>query len=287
MRASTRLHDFEPGLLRRRGFAKVGLAAALAPVLVGCASGRPGADWPTADAATRQAIAPTGALRIAVYPGSPTSLVRTPQGQVAGVAHDLGRQIAAALGLPAQIVERQRVQQVVDTLRAGEADFTFSNASPARAELVDFTAPLISVELGYLVPPQSRIRAPGDVDVAGVRVGVSEGSSSLAALSRTFRAARLVTVASLGAAREQLRNGQLDAFATNKAILNELRDGLPGFEILPGRWGLEHMAIAIPQGRPAALAWMEAAGSRLRDDGRLDAIAQRAGLRGIAARNAG
>lgn len=45
----------------------------------------------------------------------------------------------------------------------------------------------------------------------------------------------------------------MDAFATNKAILFAMQDTLPGARILDGRWGLEHMAIAIPKGRKLEL----------------------------------
>ncbi len=266
---------------RRRWWLRAAGTAALALGLAACAL-QPAARLPEADAFTRAAIAPTGTLRVAVYAGSPTSLIKTGQGEPAGVAHDLGRLLAHSLGLPVQIVEFQRVQQVVEALRSGAADVTFSNASPARAQIVDFTAPLLSVELGYLVPAGSRLGAIAAVDAPGVRVGVSEGSSSQAALTRQFRAARVVPVASLSVAREMLRTGQLDAFATNKAVLHEMRDALPGAQILPGNWGLEHMAIALPKGRPAAQAWLQAAGEQLRRDGRLAAIAERAGLRGLA-----
>ena len=42
-------------------------------------------------------------------------------------------------------------------------------------------------------------------------------------------------------------NKQLDAFATNKPILFEMSDGIPGSRILDGRWGVEHVAVANPQ----------------------------------------
>ncbi len=55
--------------------------------------------------------------------------------------------------MPARIVEFERVEQVIDALRSGEADMTITNASAARAALVDFTEPLVALELGYLVMP--------------------------------------------------------------------------------------------------------------------------------------
>ena len=98
----------------------------------------------------RQALAPTGTLRIAAYAGSPTSLVRQPGSDEArGMSVDIGREMAKRLGTPADIVEFERVEQVIDSLRNGEADMTITNASAARAALVDFTEPLVALELGY------------------------------------------------------------------------------------------------------------------------------------------
>jgi hypothetical protein len=42
---------------------------------------------------------------------------------------------------------------------------------------------------------------------------------------------------------------ELDAFATNKPILYELADDLTGSRVLPDRWAVENIAIAIPNGR--------------------------------------
>ena len=45
----------------------------------------------------QMALAPTGKLRVGVYPGSPTSLVRGPSGEARGVTVDLGRALAERL----------------------------------------------------------------------------------------------------------------------------------------------------------------------------------------------
>ena len=63
---------------------------------------------------------------------------------------------------------------VLDALKAGQVDLTFTNATESRARDMDFTAALVRLELGYLVPSTSTMKATGDVDHAGVRVGVSE-----------------------------------------------------------------------------------------------------------------
>ena len=182
--------------------------------------------------------------------------------------------------MPVQVVQYRRVAEVLEAMKAGEVDFTFTNATAARARDVDFTLPLLSVELGYLVPATSPLKDASDIDRAGLRVGVTEGSTSQGTLGRQFRQARVVPVPSLGAAAQQLGQGGLDAYATNKGILFELSDQVPGSRILPGRWGLEHMAVAIPRGRSAGMAYVSRFALSVRRDGTLRDITARAGLRG-------
>ena len=222
------------------------------------------------DAVTRTALAPTGTLRVGVYPGSPTSLVRNPKtGDAAGVALKLSEALGQRLGTPVQVVGFNRLALVLNALKAGTLDFTFTNATEARARDMDFTAPLIQLELGYLVPPASRISQVAEVDRAGVRVGVSQGSSSQTALARDFKSASLHPAASLQQAQAILRQGQIDAFATNKGILFEMASELPDYRVLDGRWGLENLAIVVPQGRSAAAPYMRQFAQEVRASGLL------------------
>ena len=77
-----------------------------------------------------------------------------------------------------------------------------------------------------------------------------------------------------------LRRGDLDVYATNKAILFEMSDSMPGARILDGNWGLEHMAIAIPKGREQALPLVESFVREMQTNGLLGRIQREAGLRG-------
>ena len=236
---------------------------------------------PSGYAEVRQALAPTGKLRVGVYAGSPTSMIVDPKsGEKFGIALDLGRELAREIGVPVDVVEFRRIAEVIEALQMGAVDFTFTNASAARAKLVDFTPPMLQLELGYLVPASSAMRGVADVDRAGIRVGVSEGSSSQATLTREYKQARIVAAASLTAAREMLQRGLLDVFATNKAVLHELNGELPEFRILEGRWGVENMAIAMPKGRERGMPTLRAFAERAKQSGLLQLLVEKAGLRG-------
>ena len=264
----------------KRSFLRLLLGAAFA-VLAGCASGP---QTPTA-ADARAALAPTGKLRVAVYPGSPTSLVeRAPLSQMRGVSVDLGRALADRLGVPMQVEVFPRQQEAFAALQRGEADFMVTNATAERMRVADFAPPLVALELGVLVPPGSQVDAVERMDLQGITVGVSQGSSSERALRERLKVAKLQTFPSLEAAAEALRTKAIDAFATNKGILYELSAKIPMSTVLPGRWGSEHLAPALPQGRPAAgLAYLKAFTQEVRGNGELARAIERAGLRGTAA----
>jgi polar amino acid transport system substrate-binding protein len=264
-----------PQRLRR---ALLALALGAAAALTGCAT-----TSSPPDAAARQALAPTGTLRVAVYLGSPTSLVIDPKtGEKAGVSVDLGRELAARLGVPMQLVEHKLVAEVINALRGGAADFTVTNASAERAKIVDFTDPIVDLELGYLVLPGSPIGAIAEVDRTGMRIGVSQGSSSQGALTKAYQNAKVVGATSLAAAAGMLQRRELDAFATNKAVLFQMTDTLPGARVLEGRWGTEHLAIAVPRGRGAGAEYLRRFAVEMKSGGQLRAAAARAGLRGTA-----
>ncbi len=260
-------------LMRRSGL--LGLLAVVT-LLAACAVTPPPEPTPQA----RAALAPTGKLRVGVYAGSPTSLVTDKHGKKAGVAYELGLELARWLRVPVELVEYRRIAEVIEAMKIGEVDFTFTNATDARARDVNFTLPLVNLELGYLVPSGSRLQNTSEIDRPGVKVGVSEGSTSQGVLTRAYKQAEVVPVASLKAASGLLAQRKLDAFATNKGILYELSDGLPGARVLDGRWGLENLAIAIPKGREAGLSYVSRFALTVRRDGTLQSAIERAGLRG-------
>ena len=255
---------------------RVLLLAAIA-VLAACATA------PTAAPTVRQALAPTGTLRIGVYPGSPTSMVRSAgNDEMRGLSVELGRELARRLDVPSEVIVFQRVAEVVEALKGGRADFTITNATPARAQDVDFTPPLVALELGYLALPGSPVQSLADVDRPGMRIGVTQGSTSQGVLTRELKQARVVPAPSLQAAGDMLQRREVDAFATNKAILHELADGVSGARVLEGRWGLEHLAIAVPKGREAAAGYLRDFAGAVRKQGLVSSAAARAGLRGTA-----
>jgi polar amino acid transport system substrate-binding protein len=234
------------------------------------------------DRAARDAVAPTGRLRVGVYPGSPTSMIRDQaSGEQKGLSVDLGREFARRLEIPAELVEFRQIADVLEALKQGLVDFTVTNSTPARAKDVDFSSPILGVELGYLVPSRSTISALVEIDRPGIRVGVTAGGSSHTTLSRELMHATVVPAPAVAAGITMLAEGKIEAYATNKAILYEMSDQLPGSRVLDGKWGIETFAIGIPKGRGSALPSVRSFADAVKSEGLVKRAAERAGLRGI------
>ncbi|MGY8661105.1 ABC transporter substrate-binding protein [Bradyrhizobium sp. UFLA05-109] len=227
-----------------------------------------------------QILAPSGTLHVGIYPGSPTSMVTDTNGKPHGVSYDLGGELAKRLGVPVDYVRFERVADIVTAIHDGKVDFTVTNATPVRANDVSFTNPVLAIELGFLVPTNSSIGKVEDIDRPGVKIGVTKGSTSERTLPQKFRSATIVPAESVKVAVAMFGRGEIDLYATNKPTLFEISDQMPGSRILDGNWGLEHMAIAIPKGREAALPFLNHFVEQEQSGGELEAIQQRAGLRG-------
>jgi polar amino acid transport system substrate-binding protein len=236
---------------------------------------------PSHAAGENELLAPTGHLRIGVYAGSPTSMVTDPNTkQIHGVTYDLGREFAARLNVPVEYLQFQRIADVIDAIKEGKVDFTVTNATPVRAKDVGFSQVLLAIELGYLVPANSSITRTDQIDGPGIRIGVTKGGTSERVLSAKFKSAKFLPAESVPAAISALRNGELDVYATNKAILFQMLESLPGARILEGNWGQEHMAIAVPKGREAAQEVLDSFVRDVQSSGLLEKIETGAGLEG-------
>lgn len=255
----------------------LGAVFAVVVALSGCATTFPA----TVQGAARASLAPTGTLRVAVYPGSPTSLVEVvPTERMRGVSVDIGRLLAARLGVPAEIVVFPRLAEALGALQRGDADFTITNATAERARAVNFAPTLVDLELGVLVTSTSRVLTVEQLDQAGVTVGVSQGSSSERVLGERLKASAVRSFPTLDAVRSALRAKEIDAYATNKGILFELVERVPGARVLDGRWGTEHLAPAVPKGREAGMPYLREFTESVRRGGELERASTRAGLRG-------
>jgi polar amino acid transport system substrate-binding protein len=229
-------------------------------------------------------LAPLGRLRVGVFAGSPLSMVvDRGSGESRGLCYDLGAEFAKRLGVPVEYLTFQNIADVIGTMKAGGVDFTVSDATPVRGADVDFTQTLLSLELGYLVPGRSPLTAAGELDRAGMRIGVTKGSTSERTLPAKFGQARVLPAENVRTAMDMLNDGALEVYATNKPTLFEMSDSMQGARVLAENWGLEHVAIAIPKGREAAMDAVRGFVTDVQSSGLLVQFEKRVGLRGAVA----
>ena len=229
----------------------------------------------------RANLAPTGKLRVGVYYGSPTSLVRDSKtGENHGLSFDLGHELAKRLDVPFEQVNYQRISDVLEGMIKGDVDFTVSNSTPARAASVTFSQTLLTIELGYLVTAISPIASVADIQKPGLRIGVTQNSTSQGTIPKLLPNAVVVPAQNYKRGIEMLERGEIDTYATNKPTLFEMSDQMPGSRILEGRWGEEHLAVAIPKGHEAGLEYIKHFVEDVNASGLVAKSAEQAGLRG-------
>src|SRR5262249_44684604 len=141
----------------------------------------------------KQALAPTGKLRVGLLLGDSTQVIRDPaSGEMKGVGFDLGKELARRIGVPFEPVMYPSIGALLDNGKSGGWDVAFIGFTPERAKEWDFAGQHLEVEFGYLIPNGSSISTMADVDRSGIRVAVQERSGPDAFLSRTLKAAAVV-----------------------------------------------------------------------------------------------
>jgi len=227
-------------------------------------------------------FAPSGELRMGLYSGSPSSLVINPStNERVGLGYELGLEFSKAQRLKYAPIVYPKNADVFNAAKDGSVDLIFTNATPVRAQSLQFSKPVVRIERGYLVSSKGTIRSAVDIDRTGVRVGVSVGSSSETELPKILKLAMIVQTTSIAGAIGMLKNGELDAFSTNKGILFEMADQWAQAQVLDDVLGYEHIALGIPKARAVDMLVVNNFIDELRRNGQLKKMIERAGLRGV------
>jgi polar amino acid transport system substrate-binding protein len=230
----------------------------------------------------RQALAPTGKLRVALQLANPLNVIQdSASGEMTGVAFDLGQELARRIGVPFESIFYPSVGALLDSGKTGAWDVAFVSFSPARAEEWDFTGLHLEVEFGYLIPAGSTISTMADVDQPGIRIAVQENSGPASFFSRTLPNAVFVRESSNPGALEALQSGRADVMGSIKPVLFEMSDQLPGSRVLDGRPGIEPHAMVMPKGRDLGMAYTRQFIEDAKSEGLVQAAIERAGARGV------
>ena len=189
-------------------------------------------------------LAPTGVLRTALNLGNPVLVQGTPAAP-AGVTVDIANEVAARLGVAVEFRCFDAARESFAATVAGQADICFLAIEPARAAEIAFTAPYVLIEGVYAVPRESPLATVADVDRAGVRIGVKDGSAYDLFLTRTLRHATIVRGTE---GTDAFVAGDLEAAAGVREPMTEFVAAHPEYRLIEGRF------MEIPQAVGTAAA---------------------------------
>jgi polar amino acid transport system substrate-binding protein len=199
-------------------------------------------------------LAPTGKLRASINLGNSVLAQGTPQAP-AGVTPDLARELAKRLGVGVELLAFDAAGKAFEALKAGKVDLVFLAIEPVRAAEIDFTAPYVIIEGVYMVPKDSAIKTPADVDREGVRVSVNVNSAYDLFLTRSLKHATLVRSDS---GVDTFVRDKLEAAAGVKQPLVAYARAHPEVRMIEPRFMDIRQAMGTPKGRTAGAKYLSA-----------------------------
>jgi polar amino acid transport system substrate-binding protein len=202
-------------------------------------------------------LAPTGVLRVAVGVGpAPSGFYATEPrpGELSGVTVELARFLGYKLGVPVRFVRYAGSGEIQQAANSAAWDLTFMPVDDERRQAVDFGSAYHLLQSSYLVAPGSNIASIAEANRRGVRIVGVRDTATFRASSRASPMATHIPVDGPERAIAMMMAGQADAIALGRESLNGIRGRLPGSRILDGSFLNSSTAIALPKGRPAALA---------------------------------
>jgi polar amino acid transport system substrate-binding protein len=199
-------------------------------------------------------LAPTGVLRAALNLGNPV-LVQGTAAAPRGVTVDIANEIATRLGVPVQFACFGAARESFEAAVAGQADICFLAVEPARAAEIAFTAPYVLIEGVYAVPRESPLTTVAEVDSAGIRIGVKQGSAYDLFLTRTLKHASIVRSTIEGT--HAFAEGNLEAVAGVREPMTDFVAAHPEYRLIEGRFMVIPQAVGTAKTkRPETIAFL-------------------------------
>jgi polar amino acid transport system substrate-binding protein len=208
--------------------------------------------------AVHDELAPGGRLRvaIAISPlGGPFWSAKLPNGNPSGVPVDLGLELGRRLNAVVSYVIYQNSGQITDGAARGEWDVAFLPMDADRATLLAFGPVYSSEDATFIVRAGLNVTTPDQLDVPGMRIAAVANTTTMRGAQRSLKNVTIVGYQSAADILTMLRDGEIDAFANLRDQLVPLSATIPGSRVLPGAYQQTRTAIAVPLGKPPALAY--------------------------------
>jgi polar amino acid transport system substrate-binding protein len=209
--------------------------------------------------ALKDEIAPTGKLRVAIAISSAGGAFwsnKNESGGYTGVPVDLGKQMAAQLGVPVEYVAYDNSGQITDVAAKGLWDVTFLPKDAVRETRMSF-GPIYQVaDATYIVKPGSSIMNFAQLDQPGVKVAVEYNTTTMRGALAHLKNAKVIQYQTFDEIFQLLKNGEVDAFALSREQLNAMAKKIPGTRVLDETFKQTVTAVAVPLNHPLALAFV-------------------------------
>jgi polar amino acid transport system substrate-binding protein len=215
------------------------------------------ADPASADALGDE-IAPTGKLRVAIAispAGGAFWSTRNESGDYAGVPVDLGKEMAAQLGVSVEYVVHQNSGQIVDAVSKGSWDVTFLPKDPEREARMSFGPTYEVAEATYIVKAGSSATNFQTLDQPGVKVAAVNNTTTMRGAVAHLKNAKVTGYQTYDEIFGLLKSGEVDAFALSRDQLNAMAKKIPGTRVLDETFKQTVTAMAVPLNHPLALAF--------------------------------
>ena len=203
-------------------------------------------------------IAPTGKLRVAIAispAGGAFWCTKNEAGGYAGVPVDLGKEMAAQLGVPVEYVAHQNSGQITDAVATGAWDVSFLPKDPEREARMSF-GPVYDVsDETYIVKAGSLATNFATLDQPGVKVAAVNNTTTMRGAIAHLKNARVTGYQTYDQIFALLKNGEIDAFALSRDQLNAMAKKIPGTRVLDETFKQTVTAVAVPLNHPLALAF--------------------------------
>src|ERR1700709_2508697 len=203
-------------------------------------------------------IAPTGKLRVAIAispAGGAFWSTKTEAGGYAGVPVDLGKEMAAQLGVPVEYVVHQNSGQIVDAVSKGTWDVTLLPKDPEREAKMSFGPSYEVADATYIVKAGSPATNFQSLDQPGVKVAAVNNTTTMRGAIAHLKNAKVTGYQSYDEIFALLKSGEVDAFALSRDQLNAMARKLPGTRVLDETFKQTVTAVAVPPNHPLALAF--------------------------------
>jgi polar amino acid transport system substrate-binding protein len=203
-------------------------------------------------------IAPTGKLRVAIAispAGGAFWSTKTESGGYAGVPVDLGKEMAAQLGVPVEYVVHQNSGQITDAASKGTWDITWLPKDPERETKMSFGPVYEVADATYIVRAGSTVTDFKTLDQPGIKVAAVNNTTTMRGAVAHLKNAKVTGYQTYDEIFGLLKNGEVDAFALSRDQLNALAKKLPGTHVLDETFKQTTTAIAVPLDHPQALAF--------------------------------